>query len=151
MYDGTMPAPPQPTLRPLRSSDFKAVLELFSKTFPEMDAPDFHRAWQAKNDHSSMGLFDKAILIGFGLVSGNRLWFIAIDRAFQSYGYGTMLLRSIMKTMDEVYLAPDNNPKIVDWYKRQGFAIIQTLPFVHKDIPIYMMYWKHHKSTALTS
>jgi ribosomal protein S18 acetylase RimI-like enzyme len=132
----------KPTLRTINDTDYNAVFSLFRKIFPPSDTCDFQNAWKAKNKQSSMGLFDRSTLIGFGLVCENRLWFIAIDSKYQKYGYGSFLLRSIMSTMDSLCLTPVNEVKVIEWYKRHGFRITETMPFVHQDIPTCMMRWE---------
>ena len=38
-------------------------------------------------------------------------------------------------------LTPDNCDRVINWYKRHGFVVTKTMPFIHRDIPTCWMEW----------
>jgi ribosomal protein S18 acetylase RimI-like enzyme len=161
----TASLPPRYT-RPLLKQDFKDISRIYIATFPSMDDDDFCAAWLNRCEVSSTVLFardkdkDKDKLIGFGLVTsytGNaadkKLWFLAVDAAHRSGGSGSFLLKAIMVTSPSLCLAPVNDEKIIAWYQKNGFEIVQRYPFVHTDIPTCLMarVTQSYKSTYATS
>ncbi len=129
------------SIRPLSPSEFPDVVGLFLETFPAVDDRDFTHAWNTRDSQSSMGLYYKATLIGFGLVAKGKLWFLTVTPAHRGGGAGTHLLKAIMDTRETLALCPVNEKPVIEWYKRHGFVISKTMPFIHHDIPIYMMVW----------
>ena len=131
-------------------SDYSRIVEIFLKTFPRTDDTDFATAWRTKECNYSLGLYHKATLVGFAITcidAGKaRIWFIAVDAEYRSAGAGTQLLNAVINTVQaanlRLVLTPDNNPRVISWYERHGFKIIQEFPFVHKDIPTYLMEWR---------
>lgn len=75
-----------------------------------------------------------------------RLWFIAVSPDHRSAGAGTQLLTAVMDAIKaanmRLILTPDNNPRVVSWYERHGFKIIEKYPFINKDIPTCLMEWQ---------
>jgi ribosomal protein S18 acetylase RimI-like enzyme len=148
------------SIRPLTTSDFSAVLELYIRTFPEIDDKDFSYAWKTRHS-SSAGFFSEDTLVGFGLVAQapvdtdtnihTKLWFLTIDAAHRGGGAGTHLLKAIMEECDELMLCPVNEAPIIEWYKRHGFVISKTMPFIHHDIPIHTMVWRRETSVVSTA
>ncbi len=135
--------------RPLIKQDYKDICRIFLATFPSIDDDDFCAAWLNRCEESSTVLFardkDKDKLIGFGLVcpstsvASKKLWFLAVDAAHRSGGSGSILLKTIMATSPSLCLAPVNDEKIIAWYQKNGFEIVQRYPFVHTDIPTCLM------------
>jgi ribosomal protein S18 acetylase RimI-like enzyme len=82
-----------------------------------------------------------------------HLWFIAIDPTQRSAGAGTQLLTALIDACLadglRLILTPDNNPRVIDWYKRHNFVITKTMPFVHVDIPMYWMEWLGDDSASV--
>ena len=140
----------------LCKNDLDQITQIFLKTFPRTDDADFATAWRTKECNYSLGLFHKATLVGFAITCKEaaaadesriaRLWFIAIDPEQRSAGAGTQLLTALIDACLadglRLILTPDNNPRVIDWYKRHNFVITKTMPFVHVDIPMYWMEWR---------
>ncbi len=138
--------------RPVDPADYKEISRIYCATFPEMDDKDFATAWFDRCPQSSIALFQGKTekLIGFGLVTDStcaiaaekKLWFLAVDASFRSGGSGSYLLKAIMATTPSLCLAPVNDEKIIAWYQKNGFEIVQRYPFVHEDIPTCLMSWE---------
>lgn len=115
--------------RLLRMHNYREVKSIYFDTFDLHDDADFFAAWRNRDQQSSMGLFYRGTLIGFGIVTrDNRLWFLAVARQFRGDGAGSILLNAILKTMDSCHLTPVNDSKIIAWYQRHGFRISGLLP-----------------------
>ena len=140
--------------RPLEAADYKDVCRIYLATFPLMDDDDYSAAWLNRCETSSTVLMKRGCgstdkIIGFGLVSPSpvataaaakkKLWFLAVDAAHRSGGSGSRLLKAIMATSPSLCLAPVNDEKIIAWYQKNGFEIVQRYPFVHADIPTCLM------------
>jgi ribosomal protein S18 acetylase RimI-like enzyme len=148
--------------RPLLKQDYKDISRIYIATFPSVDDDDFCAAWLNRCEESSTALFtkdkDKDKLIGFGLVTSytgaaadKKLWFLAVDAAHRSGGSGSFLLKAIMATSPSLCLAPVNDEKIIAWYQKNGFEIVQRYPFVHEDIPTCLMARVSYKSMYAAS
>ncbi len=107
----------------LKSHNFKEIKSIYYDTFDLHDDAEFFSAWRNRNQRSSMGLFYRGTLIGFGLVKGLKLWFLAIAREFRGNGTGSILLKAILNTMPSCYLTPVNDARLIAWYERHGFRI----------------------------
>jgi len=146
--------------RALRATDYKDVCQIYLATFPSMDDDDYSAAWLNRCETSSTVLLQRSFstadkplgepkLIGFGLVSQSpattaaaaekKLWFLAVAADHRSGGSGSRLLKAIMATSPSLCLAPVNDEKIIAWYQKNGFEIVQRYPFVHEDIPTCLM------------
>ncbi len=135
----------------LNECDFAAVEQIFIETFPRTDDADFVNAWRTKECNWSLGLYYNATLVGFAITCKGetsteaRLWFIAVCAKHRAGGAGTRLLTAVMSAVAasnySLQLTPDNCPRIINWYKRHGFVITKTMPFVHRDIPTCWMEW----------
>jgi len=151
--------------KPLRMHDYKEVKNIFYDTFDLHDDPDFFRAWRNRNQRSSMGLFYRGTLIGFGLVAGTKLWFLAIARTFRGGsatikiggqtlrgGTGSILLNAILRTLPSCYLTPINDPRLIAWYERHGFRISQAIrPHRRWRVPLKEPWsYKPHERWALS-
>jgi ribosomal protein S18 acetylase RimI-like enzyme len=136
-------------VKQLSHNDFPNIERIFRNTFPRTDDVDFETAWRTKECNYSLGLYHKATLVGFAITcielnsKKARLWFIAVDAEHRSAGAGSQLLTAVIQAvqMDSLRLAltPDNNERVINWYKKHGFIITKTMPFVHKDIPTCWM------------
>jgi ribosomal protein S18 acetylase RimI-like enzyme len=108
----------------LEDGDFARVKVIYNATFARHNDADFAESWHDRNRQSSMGLFYKATLIGFGIVVceqiTNRLAFLAVDTAYRGSGAGSQLLEALLATLDHCYLVPVNNLKVIDWYYSHG-------------------------------
>lgn len=115
--------------RLLRMHNYKEVKNIYYDTFDLHDDADFFAAWRNRDQQSSMGLFYRGTLIGFGIVTReNRLWFLAVARPFRGSGAGSILLNAILKTRDACHLTPVNDQRVINWYERHGFRISEHLP-----------------------
>jgi ribosomal protein S18 acetylase RimI-like enzyme len=137
-------------IKQLTEKDYYNVTRIFLQTFPRTDDVDFANAWRTKECNYSLGLYYKATLVGFAITcletKAARLWFIAVDPKHRSGGAGTRLLTALIDVCYakglRLILTPDNNDRVIGWYKRHGFVIIKEMPFIHKDVPIYWMEWR---------
>lgn len=110
----------------LEDDDFAHVKVIYRATFARHNDADFAESWHRRNRQSSMGLFYKATLIGFGITvlekfGEQRLAFLAVDAAHRGSGAGSQLLTALLATLDYCYLVPVNNLKVIDWYYSHGF------------------------------
>jgi ribosomal protein S18 acetylase RimI-like enzyme len=153
----TLVAKPEYTIRPLTHKDNPAIKQLFYKVFVPFDYADFAYALsaQSRNHRSSMGLFYKATLIGFGLVCGApkkaKLWFLCVHPAHRGGGTGTRLLRAILDTIETCYMTPVNDDRIIAWYERMGFRIHSERVSTCHDDPKYVMVYKKGRSRSSSS
>ncbi len=110
----------------LEDSVFAQVKVIYHATFAKHNDADFTESWHHRNRQSSMGLFYKATLIGFGITvceqTTNRLAFLAVDAAYRGSVAGSQLLDALLATLGHCYLVPVNNLKVIDWYYRHGFV-----------------------------
>lgn len=132
-------------------NDFPQIERIFTATFPRTDDADFATAWRTKECNYSLGLYHKATLVGFAITclddaasaATARLWFIAVSPEHRSAGAGSQLLTALIETVQEdgvrLVLTPDNNTRVINWYKKHGFIITKTMPFIHQDIPTCWM------------
>lgn len=137
-------------IKQLAETDFAAIEKIFIETFPRTDDADFVNAWRTKECNWSLGLYYNATLVGFAITCSAadttaRLWFIAVSPTHRAGGAGTQLLTAVMNAVAadnyKLSLTPDNCPRIINWYKRHGFVVTKTMPFVHRDIPTCWMEW----------
>jgi ribosomal protein S18 acetylase RimI-like enzyme len=160
-------------VRELCAADYTDVWQIYMKTFPCMDDNDFINSWLTRTDQFSLALLDrtrlreKSQLIGFGIVSSynnsdfpnirEKLWFLAVDSSVRGGGAGSFLLDAIIETNlksnyeGSLCLAPVNEERIIQWYEKKGFQIIQRLPFIHKDIPTCLMAFDDNADTITLS
>ena len=143
----------------LHNQKFDEIEYIYRETFPRTDDVDFYSAWRTKECNSSLGLYYKAKLVGFAITTHHthksiRLWFIAVDSTERSAGAGTQLLTAVMEAVANtgmrLELTPDNCERVIQWYKRHGFVVTKTMPFIHRDIPTCWMEWVP-RATAETS
>lgn len=141
-------------IAPLTECDYAPVEAIFLRTFPRTDDADFAAAWRTKECNYSLGLYHKATLVGFAITCLDtaaitaqkqaRLWFIAVDSNHRAAGAGTQLLTAVIEAVVHsaelpLALTPDNDERVINWYKRHGFCVIRQMPFVHRDIPTCWM------------
>ena len=117
------------TTKLLEDSDEGSARTIYVANFARHNDADFEGALRNRNRQSSMGLFYKATLIGFGIVvtdqTTNKLTFLAVDAAYRGSGAGTQLLECVLATLECCYLVPVNNLKVIDWYQRHGFIPVE--------------------------
>ncbi len=129
------------TTKLLESADEEAVCAIYAASFARHNDTDFEGAWHRRNRQSSMGLFYKATLIGFGIVEECKLAFLAVDRAYQGSGAGSTLLAAILETLTYCYLVPVNNLKVINWYQRAGFVARPVARTYAADEAHFIMEW----------
>ena len=117
--------------RPLKSSDFSEVEEVFKQSFPRIPVKDLHTSWSYRSKKNTIGLFIGDSLIGFMIASihkssGNSLYvdYVAITEEYRGSGIGTdMILQLVTECYDNngsIHLFPERED-IVPWYERNGF------------------------------
>lgn len=146
-------------VKQLHSNHFLEIEKIYKETFPRTDDADFYSAWRTKECNSSLGLYYKAKLVGFAITTHHthksiRLWFIAVDSTERSAGAGTQLLTAVMEAVANtgmrLELTPDNCERVIQWYKRHGFVVTKTMPFIHRDIPTCWMEWVPQMATTIS-
>lgn len=128
-------------LKLLEDGDEPAIRHIYASNFAPHNDADFQAAWANRNRQSSMGLFYKATLIGFGLVEGCKLAFLAVDRDYQGSGAGAHLLAAILETLTYCYLVPVNNIRVINWYQRAGFVARPVARTYAADEAHFIMEW----------
>lgn len=125
----------------LENGDEAAVRSIYAASFAPHNDADFESAWRDRKRQSSMGLFYKATLIGFGIVEDCKLAFLSIDRDHQGAGAGSKLLAAILDTLTYCYLVPVNNIKVINWYQFIGFVIRLVSRTYAADEAHFIMEW----------
>ncbi len=140
------------SIKQLKLHNFKEVKSIFYDTFDLHDDPEFFAAWRNRNQRSSMGLFYRGTLIGFGLVCKYKLCFLAIACEFRGGGSGSILLNAILSTLPCCHLTPINDSRIISWYERHGFRISRRIdPHNRFKVPLKEPYkYKPHERWALS-
>ena len=129
------------TTKLLGCADELAVRSIYASSFAPHNDADFESAWRDRKRQSSMGLFYKATLIGFGIVEDCKLAFLAVDRAHQGSGAGSQLLAAVLDTLTYCYLVPVNNLKVINWYQRAGFVARPVVRTYAADEAPFIMEW----------
>ena len=83
--------------------------------------PHFIVAWRQRDSDSSVGCFDRGVLVGAAIVSKSFLKYIFVHRDYQSAGIGSMLLRAVLQKTPNIHLTPVADTKIQAWYIKHGF------------------------------
>ena len=140
--------------KPLEDDDLVRIKVIYNATFARHNDADFTESWHDRNRQSSLGLFYKATLIGFGITvlenSGTlRLAFLAVDAAHRGSGAGSQLLEALLATLDYCYLVPVNNLKVIDWYYRHGFIqMAAERPYAADEAHFVMTYLRISEKRA---
>ncbi len=117
-------------IRNLEDHDFPPVWEIFKTAFPMKYGIEFQDAWRLRDTKHSYGAFVKDCLAGFMLVRWKpgddwHIEFLGVNPQCQKGGIGTILLHALLKFIQETQsratLVPVDDPRIIHWYKKQGF------------------------------
>ena len=106
-------------IRTLKQTDYRVTKTLFMEVFDESEEPDFIRL-QSKQ-RGSLGYFYRGVLVGAAIVTHQRLEYIFIHPDFQTFGYGSKLLKEVMKRCPTLFLTAVADPGVRSWYVKHGF------------------------------
>jgi len=106
-------------LRALTQTDYRVTKNLFMEVFDESEEPDFIRA--VSKQRGSLGYFYKGVLVGAAIVTHQQLEYIFIHPDFQTFGYGSKLLKEVMKRCPTLFLTAVADPGVRAWYIKHGF------------------------------
>lgn len=119
-------------VQPLRSCDFNATQAIFNSVFPVKYSLEFTEAWNNRCAELSYGAFSSdGLLLGFLLTTKPQantvqVEFLGVNPRKQKGGIGSFLLQKILnyciQTKTRATLIPVNDPRIIQWYKKYGFA-----------------------------
>lgn len=128
-------------IRQFLPNEKEIVFSLFKSIFDSSEEPYFNATWKGRSP-SSVGLFSqRGGLRGFAIVVGNEIKYIGIAKRYQGRGYGSTLLheavqRTLHGVVRSVFLVPVDDPKVIGWYNKRGFALSSS-----RLLPGKM--WKH--------
>jgi ribosomal protein S18 acetylase RimI-like enzyme len=125
----------QTVIRPLSTSDYESVKDIFYNTFKEPEYADKNceDSWRDRSVPDSLGIFStKGALLGFAIVSfhtrngPNRyLDYLAVHSAYRGQDLGSKLLGHILKICEDlgtsIHLYPVKSERVRAWYRSQGF------------------------------
>ncbi len=145
-------APPS-IIRQLKETDFAAVQEIYCATFLRENDDDFYESWRSRYRRSSLGLFYRATLIGFGIVrKDGRLAYLAMRPDVRGGGAGSRLLDGIISSWHKshtfrakypksLHLIPVDQPKVIAWYERHGFVAWPDPGRTYKSDEAHFVMW----------
>jgi ribosomal protein S18 acetylase RimI-like enzyme len=125
----------QTVIRPLSTSDYESVKDIFYEAFKESEYSDKNcdKSWEDRSVPDSLGVFStKGLLLGFAIVSFQKrngpnryLDYLAVHSKFRGHDLGSKLLRHILnicKTLGQsIHLYPVDSERIKAWYRSHGF------------------------------
>jgi GNAT superfamily N-acetyltransferase len=111
----------QRMIRPLRQTDYMVTKRLFQEAFAMSEEPYFVAAWSSRDPASTLGFWNKDVLVGAAIVSDNRLEYIFMHDEYRGDGTGTQLLNAVIAKCPNIHLTPVDDPAIKAWYRRNGF------------------------------
>jgi GNAT superfamily N-acetyltransferase len=116
-------------IKPLTTFEAKAVRKIFFEIFDESEDVHYNSAWRNRDCSRSLGIFSKENdLLGFSLVEGDKLAYIGIDPLYQKDKLGTTLLKRVLEISEEqrkhINLIPAEDPRLVKWYGKHGFNVV---------------------------
>lgn len=111
-------------IRALKQTDYRVTKNLFMEVFDESEEPKFIAAFPKRHPLGTIGCFYKGVLVGAAIVTHQRLEYIFIHPDFQQYGYGSTMLREVMKQCPTLSLTSVTDPGIRAWYVKHGFQQI---------------------------
>jgi GNAT superfamily N-acetyltransferase len=115
--------PLQEMILTLKQTDYSAVKHLYQDIFDLSEDPHFIEAWRQRDTESSIGCFDRGVLVGAAIVGKSFLKYIFVHKNYQSEGIGSQLLRAVLRKMPNIHLTPVSDPKIQAWYIKHGFNL----------------------------
>jgi GNAT superfamily N-acetyltransferase len=108
-------------IRPLLDTDYAICKDLFQTVFHPSIHDQFPKIWKIRSE--SLGLWSYGALIGFALVSRNKLEYICINESQQGRGHGSRLLIAVLALYPALYLVPVDDVKVCKWYESHGFHL----------------------------
>jgi len=108
-------------LTTLKQTDYSVVKHLYQDIFDLSEDPHFINAWRQRDTESSIGCFDRGVLVGAAIVGKSFLKYIFVHRDYQSAGIGSRLLRAVLQNTPNIHLTPVADTKIQAWYIKHGF------------------------------
>jgi GNAT superfamily N-acetyltransferase len=108
-------------LTTLKQTDYSVVKHLYQDIFDLSEDPHFINAWRQRDTESSIGCFDRGVLVGAAIVGKSFLKYIFVHRDYQSAGIGSRLLRAVLQKTPNIHLTPVADTKIQAWYIKYGF------------------------------
>lgn len=132
-------------IRQFLPNEKEIVFSLFKSIFDSSEVPYFDATWKGRSP-SSVGLFSRrGELRGFALVVGNEIKYIGIAKRYQGRGYGSDLLHEVVQrtlhgVVRSVWLIPVDDPTVMNWYIKRGFALSSTRILSSNDRQHRMVY-----------
>ena len=122
-------------IKSLNNLHYKSIKAIFQEAFSqeEYNSDDIGYAWKTRIRGESQGYFNKqGDLLGFAIVTRRTspkvpyIHFIAVYNDYKGFGYGSRILKAVLKRQENVYLWPEGrNEKETDtlraWYGKHGF------------------------------
>lgn len=108
-------------IRLVLDTDYAICKDLFQSIFHPSIHGHFPAVWKRRSE--SLGLWVHGALIGFALVSENKLEYICINESQQGRGLGSRLLHAVMSLYPALYLVPVDDVKVCKWYESHGFHL----------------------------
>lgn len=147
-------------IRSLHSNDISLLAELWLQS--SLEAHPFIAAsyWQsnlaqvremlAQNAETYVFVSHHKICGFISLIAENHIGALFVDKAFQSQGIGTKLIRYVLRCRPRaslnVYAA---NQKAIDFYHHMGFKIIREQIDLATGVPELLMCWAKGCKNAL--
>jgi len=91
------------------------------EVFDESEEPKFIKAFPKRHPLGSVGYFYKGVLVGAAIVTPGRLEYIFTHPDFQTYGYGSAMLKQVMTQCATLSLTAVEDPGVRAWYVKHGF------------------------------
>ena len=121
-------------VRPLKTQHYSAVKSIYREAFKRngYTDKDLGDTWR-KRLGASCGYFNgHGDLLGFGLAIDRDRWrknyihFLAVYKKYRGCGYGSKILRNILKSLPNAYLWPEGDTDketdaLKGWYGAHGF------------------------------
>jgi GNAT superfamily N-acetyltransferase len=113
----------------LKCEHYKSIRDIFLETFEESDLVMLGSSWKERTKEKSIGAFTReGDLLGFIIITGTYVDYLAVHPLFQKLKLGTKLLRySLDRCIEEgghLYLDyPIGRTDVRDWYIRNGFSL----------------------------
>lgn len=110
------------TIRLLRDTDFCQAAMVCHDLFDMCEDANFASAWKGRWREKSFGMWMRnTTLVGVGVVSRDHmLRFFFVDSRYHNQGYGSTLLRHIIRHTPHLSLVPVADERVIRWYMRHG-------------------------------
>jgi ribosomal protein S18 acetylase RimI-like enzyme len=114
---------------PLRWSHYAACRWLFEDAFDISEIGWFVKSWRERSEQS-IGVFYCGSVVGFALIDTKMiLRYLCIHPDFQNSGLGSKLLTNVLDLCSDarsVWLTTAGDERLVRWYSRFGFRVVET-------------------------